>query len=120
VSGRYNDNRAARRNSVRLCGQLLDAGIEVWEYNRTMLHQKTMVVDEIFSTVGTANFDSRSFAHNEESNVCVHDADVARCLTDAFVEDLTACDKLDIRKWRHRPALDRAQEFLAWFLEEQV
>lgn len=120
VSGRHNDNRAARRNSVRLCGQLLDAGIEVWEYNRTMLHQKTMVVDEIWSTVGTANFDSRSFAHNEESNVCVHDAAVAKCLTDAFVEDLAACDKLDIKKWRRRPALDRFLEFLAWFLEEQV
>lgn len=120
VSGKHNDNRAARRNSVRLCGQLLDAGIEVWEYNTTMLHQKTMVVDEIFSTVGTANFDSRSFAHNEETNVCVHDVDVAKCLTDEFVEDLAACERLDLKKWRRRPAMDRFLEFLAWFLEDQV
>jgi len=120
VSGRHNDNPAARRNSVRLCGPLLDAGLEVWEYNQTMLHQKTMVVDDIWSTVGTANFDSRSFAHNEESNVCVYDAGVARCLTDEFVKDLAACERLDLRKWRHRPALDRFLEFWAWFLEEQV
>lgn len=120
VSGRHNDNRAARRNSVRLCGPLLDAGIEVWEYNQTMLHQKTMVVDDVWSTVGTANFDSRSFAHNEESNVCVHDAGVAKCLTDEFEEDLKACERLDLRKWRHRPAIDRFLEFWAWFIEEQV
>ena len=120
ISGAHNDNRAARRNSVRLCGQLLDVGIEVWEYNTTMLHQKTMVVDDVFSTVGTANFDSRSFALNEESNVCVHDLGVAKCLTDEFVEDMKACDKLDLKKWRRRSLLVRVQEVFAWFLEDQV
>jgi cardiolipin synthase len=120
VSGRHNDNGAARRNSVRLCGQLLAAGIEVWEYNTTMLHQKTMVVDEVWSTIGTANFDSRSFAHNEESNVCVRDAAIAACLVGHFEEDLKSCDKLDLRRWRRRPAIERFLEVWAWFLEDQV
>ena len=120
ISGRHNDNRAARRNSVRLCGQLLEAGIEVWEYNRTMLHQKTMVVDRIWSTIGTANFDSRSFAHNEESNICVHDAGIAAQLTNSFDDDLQHCDKLNLRAWRRRPFMDRFREFWAWFLEDQV
>jgi cardiolipin synthase len=120
VSGKHNDNLSARRNSVRLCGQLLKAGIEVWEYNRTMLHQKTMVVDSIWSTIGTANFDSRSFAHNEESNVCVRDAGIADCLNQHFEEDLKACDRLDLRKWRRRPLAVRIQEVGAWFLEDQV
>ena len=69
VSGIRNDNWLARHNSVRLFGRLLAAGIEIQEYNRTMLHHKTMVVDGRWVTVGTANFDNRSFAHNEESNV---------------------------------------------------
>jgi cardiolipin synthase len=120
VSGNHNDNRAARRNSVRLCGALIKEGIEVWEYNTTMLHQKTMVVDEMYSTIGTANFDSRSFAHNEESNICVRDADIATCLIEHFQEDLQACEKLDLRKWRRRPLLIRALEFAAWFIEDQV
>lgn len=120
VSGKHNDNRAARRNSVRLCGRLLEAGIEVWEYNTTMLHQKTMVVDSIWSTVGTANFDSRSFAHNEESNICVRDLAIADCLVQHFQEDLKACDRLDLKKWRRRPAMERVLEFGAWFLEDQV
>jgi hypothetical protein len=53
VSGIRNDNWLARHNSVRLFGRLLDAGIEMLEYNRTMLHQKTMVVDGVWGTVGT-------------------------------------------------------------------
>src|SRR4029079_10720733 len=77
VSGIRNDNWLARHNSERLFGRLLDAGIEILEYNRTMLHHKTMVVDRRWVTVGTANFDNRSFAHNEESNVCVMDRTVA-------------------------------------------
>ena len=78
VSGIHNDNWLARRNSVRLYGPLLEAGIEILEFNRTMLHQKTMVVDARWATVGTTNFDNRSFAHNEENNVCVYDAAWAR------------------------------------------
>ena len=71
VAGIHNDNWMARHSSVQLYGPLLKAGIDIFEYNHTMLHQKTMVVDGVWSTVGTTNFDSRSFAHNEENNVCV-------------------------------------------------
>ena len=74
VSGIHNDNWLARQNSVRLFGRLLEAGVEILEYNRTMLHHKTMVVDGVWATIGTTNFDNRSFAHNEENNVCVYDA----------------------------------------------
>ena len=74
VAGMHNDNWLARQNSIRLYGPLLKAGIQILEYNRTMLHQKTMVVDGVWATVGTTNFDSRSFAHNEENNVCFCDA----------------------------------------------
>ena len=78
VAGIHNDNWMARHNSVRLYGPLLKAGIDIFEYNHTMLHQKTMVVDGVWSTVGTTNFDSRSFAHNEENNVCCCDREFAQ------------------------------------------
>ena len=74
VSGMNNDNWLSRQNSMRLYGRLLQAGIEIYEYKHTMLHHKTMVVDGVWATVGTTNFDNRSFAHNEESNVCFYDA----------------------------------------------
>jgi cardiolipin synthase len=92
VSGIRNDNWLARMNSVRLFGPLLAHDIEIVEYNRTMLHHKTMVVDGLWATIGTTNFDNRSFAHNEENNVCVHDRAVAEQLHRTFLQDLEGCD----------------------------
>jgi cardiolipin synthase A/B len=120
VSGIRNDNWLARHNSVRLFGRLLDAGIEIQEFNRTMLHHKTMVVDRRWVTVGTANFDNRSFAHNEESNVCVMDRALADELHAVFEEDLAGCERVTMDAWRARGAWARAQEFVAAFLQEQV
>ena len=78
VAGVSNDTLMTRFNSVRLYGALLDAGVELYEYNRTMMHHKIMMIDGLWSTVGTSNFDNRSFSHNEESNVSVLDEGVAR------------------------------------------
>lgn len=120
VSGRHNDNLLARRNSTFLYGDLLEAGIEIYEYNRTMLHHKIMIVDEIWSTVGTANFDNRSFRLNDESNICVYDKGFAAELTQTFVDDLAVCDRVDLDAWRKRGAAARAIEYVAVALREQV
>jgi cardiolipin synthase len=120
VAGTYNDNWIARQNSVRLYGPLLEAGIGIYEYNHTMLHQKTMVVDGVWSTVGTTNFDSRSFAHNEENNVCVRDANLAKKLQAIFEADIEGCDQITMEKWRKRPMLDKVLQGVASLLQEQV
>jgi cardiolipin synthase len=120
VSGIRNDAWVARQNSVRLFGRLLKAGIEIQEYNRTMLHHKTMVVDGLWVTIGTANFDNRSFAHNEESNVCFLDRDLAERLHAIFHEDLGACDRVSSRNWNRRGIWARIQEFWASLLQEQA
>jgi cardiolipin synthase len=120
VAGIHNDNWLARKNSVRLFGPLLRAGIDVLEYNRTMLHHKTMVVDAVWSAVGTTNFDNRSFAHNEENNVCCHDREFARRLQEMFEADILACDRVDLDAWRHRGVWQRVQEVAAALLEEQA
>jgi cardiolipin synthase len=119
VSGLRNDNWLARQNSVRLYGRLLAAGIEIQEYNRTMLHQKTMVVDRKWVTIGTTNFDNRSFAHNEESNVAVFDARLGDELHTDWMADLEGCKRLDYASWTRRGLWARAQEFVAAFLQEQ-
>ena len=99
-----NDNVVARLNSVRLYGALLEAGVEMLEYNRTMLHHKTMVVDGLWATVGTTNFDNRSFAHNEENNVCVlRRRDCARAERDVQARDAVLCERVDLEAWRARP-----------------
>ena len=119
VSGLRNDNWLARQNSIRLYGRLLAAGIEIQEYNRTMLHQKTMVVDRKWVTIGTTNFDNRSFAHNEESNVAVLDARLGEELHTDWMSDLDGCTRLDYERWKRRGLWARAQELVAAFLQEQ-
>jgi cardiolipin synthase len=120
VSGIRNDNWLARHNSVRLFGRLLEAGIEIQEFNRTMLHQKTMVVDRQWVTVGRTNFDNRSFAHNEESNASFLDQRLADQLRTYFAEDLAGCQQGDADGWRQRGVRARCQEFIASFLQEQA
>jgi cardiolipin synthase len=120
VAARYNDNWLAHHNSVRVYGRLLEAGIEVLEYNRTMLHLKTMVVDGLWCTIGTTNFDNRSFAHNEENNTCGYDEPLATQLHEMFDADATGCDRITLDTWKRRGLWRRAQEVVAAFFEEQI
>ena len=105
---------------MRLYGPFLEAGIDIFEYDRTMLHHKTMVVDGVWLTVGTTNFDNRSFAHNEESNVCVFDHGLGEQLQLTFLEDQAQCEHIELETWRRRGAWQRAQELVAAFFEEQA
>ena len=120
VAARHNDNWLARNNSVRVYGRLLEAGIEILEYNRTMLHLKTMVVDGKWFTIGTTNFDNRSFAHNEENNTCGYDPAIAKGLQDMFDADVAGCDRLDLETWKRRGPWRRSEEVVAAFFEEQI
>ena len=120
VAGIYNDNWMARQNSVRLYGPFLKAGIPILEYNHTMLHQKTMVVDSVWATVGTTNFDSRSFAHNEENNVCFCDGKLSRELEATFMADVKGCELITLERWRKRPLITKAIEAVVSLLQEQV
>jgi len=120
VAGVSNDTLVTRYNSVRLYGALLDAGVELYEYNRTMMHHKIMMIDGLWSTVGTANFDNRSFAHNEESNVSVLNEGVARQLTESFERDIALSERVTKDAWQHRGLPHRAVEALASFVQDQV
>ncbi|HWQ36650.1 MAG TPA: cardiolipin synthase [Blastocatellia bacterium] len=120
VSGRYNDNWLARHNSTRLYRRLLEAGVEIYEYNRTMLHQKYMVCDGLWSTVGTTNFDNRSFALNDENNVCVYDRAFAAQWEEIFRQDLIAAARVTFEDWQSRGLLRKLSELIAALLQDQV
>ncbi len=120
VAGIHNDAWLARQNSVRLYYPLLKAGIQIFEYNHTMLHQKTMVVDGVWCTVGTTNFDSRSFAHNEENNVCFCDAHLARQLEAIFNADIKGCELITLEKWQNRGIVSKAVQGVVSLFQEQV
>ncbi|MCA1614258.1 MAG: phospholipase D-like domain-containing protein, partial [Acidobacteria bacterium] len=107
-------------NSVRLYGRLLAAGVEIYEYNRTMLHHKYMVCDGVWSTVGTTNFDNRAFALNEENNVCIYDRAVAAEFERIFAADLEVCDRVRLEEWRRRPLTQKICEAAVSVLKDQV
>lgn len=101
--------RLAGRNTYEL---LLDCGVELHEYQPTMLHAKSMVVDGCWSSVGTVNFDNRSFQLNDELTICAFDATLATELTDAFEHDLSRSERIEAGRWSERGALQQAWEKL--------
>jgi cardiolipin synthase len=120
ITGIHNDSKMARLNSVRLYGHMLSSGIEIYEYNRTMMHHKYMVCDGVWSTLGTTNFDNRAFALNEENNVCIYDRQIASRFEEIFLRDLSACDRVELDSWRSRGLSSKIAEAFASFLKEQV
>jgi cardiolipin synthase A/B len=120
VAGSSNDTMVTRLNSLRLYGALLKAGVRVYEYNRTMMHHKIMIVDGLWSTVGTTNFDNRSFSHNEENNVCLCDEAFATELSDTYERDIAVCEEVTLDMWKRRPLPQKTAEALASFVQDQV
>jgi cardiolipin synthase len=108
------DHNLVRQASRAQFGALLRVGIEIHEYGPALLHAKTMVVDDVFATVGSTNLDNRSFALNDELNLVVYNRTVARQLEQIFVDDLARSTRLDYRGWRARGVLDRTLELLAF------
>jgi len=89
---------------------LVGSGVEIYEYQPTMLHAKTMTVDRHWSAVGSANFDNRSFQLNDEATLCVSSDKFAALLTDQFERDLEVSERIDPDRWQGRGPLQRAGE----------
>ena len=108
---------SARRASRAEWGPLLRAGVEIHEYQPTMYHCKVMVVDGVWTSVGSANFDNRSFSMNDEANLNVHDAEFARAQQRIFEHDLTRARRVGLAQWEQRrwteKLLDRAASLLS-------
>ena len=88
-------------------GELLEGGVGIYEYRPTMMHNKVMAVDGIWSTIGSINFVNRSMTKNAEVNVAVYDRGFAARVEAMFLADLARCDVLTREHWRHRGLLDR-------------
>jgi len=83
-------------------GLLLEAGVEVYCYTKGFIHAKTMVVDGVFSTVGTTNMDYRSFNINFEVNSLIYNKEISSQLTEFFNADLKDCEQIDLKSWENR------------------
>jgi cardiolipin synthase len=84
--------------------------VRIWEYQPTMLHAKTLVVDGVWSSVGSVNFDNRSFQLHDEATLCVQSERFAGRLHDQFERDLEVSAEIEPERWNERPRFQRAQE----------
>lgn len=89
---------------------LLEGGVRIYEYSPTMVHAKTFVIDGIFSTVGTMNFDNRSMAFNDESNLVAIDRQLGEKLTEVFLDDLSRSREIKLEEFRQRPFSEKLKE----------
>lgn len=110
--GRRTDQKAVRRASRALWGDLLDAGVEIHEYQPTMYHCKMMVVDGLLTSVGSTNFDPRSFHLNDEANLNIYDRAFADRMTQLFEQDLQRSKRITREAWLNRPLGDKIVERL--------
>ena len=99
--------------------ELLDAGFEIAEYQPTMMHVKALIIDGIFSVVGSANFGNRSFEVNDEVTIAAADPELGAALTRDFNDDLTRSKQMDARTWKdQRSIFGKAQELFWSFFGE--
>lgn len=119
VPGRLNNHPIARRASQRRYGALLRAGVRLHEYQPSMMHAKILIVDQIWSVVGSTNFDNRSFGLNYEVNLAVQGQTLARRLEVDFAADLTRCKLVTAHEWQRRAISERVMETLGILLERQ-
>lgn len=99
---------------------LLKHGIRIYEYLPTMYHCKVMIVDDLLVSVGSTNFDSRSFHLNDEANLNVLDADLASHLVNCFEQDKALSRRVEMKIWRRRPMNERVREFAAGLVRSQL
>jgi cardiolipin synthase A/B len=119
VPGDQIDHQMTRSSSRRLYGDILEAGGQIHEYQASMMHAKILIIDGIWSVVGSTNFDSRSFGINDEVNMAVLDQGFANRLTRDFEADLQQSRLITYEQWKRRPHIERAQEWFWSLLERQ-
>ncbi len=110
VPGPHIDKRFVQLASDSQIEPLLEAGVQVWSYQPTMLHAKTMTVDGLVANVGSANFDARSLLRDEEVNMVVFDTDFTAALERDFAADVARSKPFDREEWASRGPAQRAKE----------
>ena len=114
------DSAIVQHASHHHFGSLLKRGVKLWEYDRTLLHQKIMVIDGVWSCVGSTNFDERSFQLNDEISMGVVDPALAAQLKAAFEADLRFAKQRHLEEWKSRPLTHKALDGIAYMGQGQL
>ncbi|HEY1286786.1 MAG TPA: cardiolipin synthase [Burkholderiales bacterium] len=120
VPGPITDTAAVRRASRSTWGELLRAGVEIYEYQPTFYHVKVMTVDGLWVTVGSTNFDTRSFSTNDEANLDVYDRAFAGAQERIFAQDLARSRRVTLEEWERRPLSEKLWDHALGLLSSQL
>ncbi|HVM14150.1 MAG TPA: phospholipase D-like domain-containing protein [Egibacteraceae bacterium] len=120
VNGQQVDKEVARQAGHRSYGKLLEAGVRIYEYDKTMLHAKVLLVDDCWANVGSGNFDSRSFDLDLEINAAIFDRRLVSELETHFREDLDVSRQIDRATWRKRPLQERVAELATELIRQSL
>ncbi len=120
LPGAHIDSETVRRASRATWGSLLQEGVEIHEYQPTMLHVKLLIVDGELVSVGSTNFDIRSFRLNDEASLNVYDRAFAARMTSVFEEDLKKSTRYTFERWDNRPLREKLVEKLVWPIRSQL
>jgi cardiolipin synthase len=120
MPGKNTDSDAARMASKAGWGPLLLAGVEIYEYDPTMFHNKVLIVDRELVSLGSTNFDLRSFRLNDEASLNVYDQAFAERMTAVFEQDLVPTTQYTYEKWKHRPWSEKLKEMFVQPIRSQL
>jgi cardiolipin synthase len=120
IPGNITDSSVVRHAGHRQFQILLDKGVEIYEFQPTLSHQKIMIIDGVWSFVGSTNFDDRSLDTNDEASVGLIDRQIAGELEAAFKADLVHCKRLDPRTWSQRSLWHKFEDSASYLLNEQL
>ncbi|SAK45300.1 cardiolipin synthetase [Caballeronia arationis] len=118
--GKHIDTHTVREASRAGWGDLLKAGVEIYEYQPTMFHCKLLIVDEYLVSVGSTNFDSRSFKLNDEANLNIYDRDFAKLQTSILADDIAKSQRVTLDDWNRRPLTEKLIERVVALLDPQL
>jgi cardiolipin synthase len=120
VPNSLTDVPIVRKGSRHFWGQLLEAGVRIYEFQPTMYHPKLLIVDDVWTSFGSTNLDERSLRLNDEATLNVYGQDFAQTQIDLFNEDLRRSRQISLAEWLSRPVSEKVTDWLASRLHTQL
>ena len=120
MPGKHIDKKLARMAGEDSFTDLLEGGVELWYYQKTMLHTKIITIDKKVSCIGSANFNHRSMLKDDEVNLVVIDEDLTNRLNADYESDLEFCERIEKHRWRRRSVWKKSLEKITKLVQQEI
>jgi cardiolipin synthase len=120
MPGKHNDQQLAKLAGEETFEMLMEGGVQLWYYQKTMFHSKALIVDGLVSCIGSANFNHRSMLKDDEINLVCLNEGLAETMVENFREDLEHSEPIDPSSWKKRSYLKRGVEKFVTIAREEI